>query len=43
MRARILATLDLFEAGVDMKRQALRREHRDLVALLDGLLAALPG
>lgn len=29
MRAKLLATLDLFEAGVDLKRQSLRREHPD--------------
>ena len=29
MRAKLLATFELFEAGVDMKRQSLRRTHPD--------------
>jgi len=48
MRARLRQTFDLFEAGVSMKRAALRREHPDADAdeigrLLRMWLATRPG
>jgi hypothetical protein len=48
MRARLRQTFDLFEAGVSMKRAALRREHPDADAdeierLLRTWLGTRPG